>query len=318
MQGSGTADLELFPPVPDLLDAAGFVEIWKPRSLALIVGGVVRHLGTRVKRSKALQERLQAAREGRGRPGRHGQRGSRSGKPWGRGFPRYDVEIDTAAVLLGMSEDTLSALLSGRQRRIRVSTYFRLLAVGGGWRSRIAEAVLSPALRSLLVRHQESIDRGTVPLGSQLGLAKKHRDRLRRLRRKHEALDNAVQMLEKVVIERGVSPARRLAAYRAAIAPLYRYYGTDGIERGFDELSNPELAHFVARGLHRERTLLVRAHDLHRAQMAVNKRHEVRQQVREWHLGMVDAETSWDFSGAEQLYGQRRRLLWMGRADPTS
>ena len=104
--------------------------------------------------------------------------------------------------------------------------------------------------------------------GVEFGLTLEEQRKLGRLAESNPRLKRALKNLLQVIRQRNHDLSRMMVAFVTAIAPLNHYFATSGVERGFHEFKDDELAKFVALGLERERLLLEREHDATRVQKA--------------------------------------------------
>ena len=232
-------------------------------------------------------------------------RGSAAGT--GRGRPVEPESFRSFAKRSKISQSTLSHLLAGERRWIQRRTYERLRRCAGPWGLRLercfggdAAAVIRDEAADWFVRE---LDRPEA----KRGLSAVERKRLRSLYEESPRLRRAVERLNRALSATDSQVGRRLAAYCSAVAPLNRFFETGGLERGFNELSDTELANFVAWGLDRERVLLHRPRDVIRRQwMSANFENFNEQKARRSsELGKADATCSWDFMNAERLYANK-------------
>lgn len=146
----------------------------------------------------------------------------------------------------------------------------------------IRRSVLMPEADEALRAYRREIDRlnGETPRG--LGLTLEERDRLGKLRKTNGRLGRVVERFFKTINRRNHDDARWMAAFVRTLAPLNLYFTTGGVERGFHELDDDELAKFVAMGLERELILLRRDHASARAQANVAMQDQI-EQARDAH-----------------------------------
>lgn len=146
----------------------------------------------------------------------------------------------------------------------------------------IRRSVLTPETDEALRAYGREIDRLNDETPGGLGLTLKERDRLGRLRKTHGRLGRVVERFFKTINRRNHDDARWMAAFVRTLAPLNLYFTTGGVERGFHELDDDELAKFVAMGLERELILLKRDHASARAQANVAVQDQI-EQARDAH-----------------------------------
>ncbi|MCH8985745.1 MAG: hypothetical protein IIB04_03925 [Acidobacteria bacterium] len=157
-------------------------------------------------------------------------------------------------------------------------------------------AVLSEPTRVRLEKANYRLAAAFEDEESSLGLPQAIRIRLRELMREkgfRKTVTGFIRLLE----SHGHSPLRRREAFRAVLSPLSGFQTTHGIERGFHELKKDELANFVAAGLRWQMVLLKRPSDVVRAQSTTQQPLE-----RNFELGNVSPEYSWDFLEGERLW----------------
>ena len=192
----------------------------------------------------------------------------------------------------------LSRLLRGKLQRVSVLTYKRLLsiALAPELLDRIRGLFLSENAREALSTLADRLAELQDTPESRLGLTPGERSVMKRLVEEHPKLRTALNRFDRTVQKRGHTYERKVAALRAVLEPLNRFYTTLGIERGVHELTDEEQAAFIAHGLERERILLEREPDLVRAQRADGKLSEIKtaSKTRTEHFGF-GRPFCWDF-----------------------
>ena len=206
-----------------------------------------------------------------------------------------------------ISQSTLSHLRAGERRWIQRRTYERLRRCAGPWGLRLERCFGGDAAAVIRDEAADWFGRELDRPEAKRGLSAVERKRLRSLYEESPRLRRAVERLNRALSATDSQVGRRLAAYCSAVAPLNRFFETGGLERGFNELSDTELANFVAWGLDRERVLLHRPRDVIRRQwMSANFENFNEQKARRSsELGKADATCSWDFMNAERLYANK-------------
>lgn len=227
-----------------------------------------------------------------------------------RGKTQSDV-----AKRYGIRQPLISELLRGKLKRIDPDTFAKLRRAAGKWWAYVGPLLLSKEATGYLggyrdwMMHQESSAEAT------LGLSCDERRKLRRLRRIPK-LKRALAALDKTFEKRGCPLRRRLMAFRSVLEPLNRYYTTDGMEVGFDDLTDRELLDFVFWGVKREE-LLVRKRDSEerRAQQAAESVEEREGELECRDVGVSNPVFSWDFMRASRIDAEATQLK-TGVAEP--
>ena len=256
--------------------AAGTIGIEHPKEFQRVVRRILKRVRIRLSQGAVDGEDKQSRR--------------------GRGRPRLPASSQAVADYLELSRETIKRLEEGKLSRIGLATYRRLMEVAQKDSYHLQRAVLSEATRARLKKANDRLAAAFEDEESSLGLPQAIRIRLRELMRKkrfRKTVTGFIRLLE----SHGHSPLRRREAFRAVLSPLNGFQTTHGIERGFHELSNNELASFVAAGLRWQMVLLKRGADVARAQSRAKRPPD-----GTFELGDVSPEYSWDFLEGERLW----------------
>lgn len=186
-------------------------------------------------------------------------------------------------------QSQLSRLLARRQRSIQMKTFERLMRlVPKGLHDELFAAVLSPPVSEILGAYSRWQNERALRFTSRRG----RRWRMTRrgikkadgipftqrleegdylLDRLREKLPSYFTSFDKSLEKLGHSAVRKNLAYIRIIEPLLEMRESAFVERGWQELTDEELAQFINAGMTRERILLRRSPDLQRAQEVLSR-----------------------------------------------
>ncbi len=167
-------------------------------------------------------------------------------------------------------------LRNGKTGQLKPSTFdWLLLFVPKDDRSRLFDAVVSPVAQGFIDGHSSWVRRVTAALAGdpnggriEAALAALRRERIDRLLAQMQQLaPKAFERFDRVT---GHHRKERIWLSRVRLAaPFLDARDTGGIERGWQELGEPELRKYIIATLKREEILLDRRNDVQRAQRLV-------------------------------------------------
>lgn len=203
---------------------------------------------------------------------------------------RFDGNVQRAAAKIGISQPTLSRLVSGKEKKARASTIDALRKlIPYGKRGELEATVLSQEAQQRLREYDRwmkrereywsGIDHVRAAEGDD-GKEIAQRKVMYRLNEKRKLLDHfrrqfpdLFDSFDAFLTRKQHFTSRAELAYGRIIGPLLlKGIGTGSVERTWQELDEVELKQFINAGMNRERILLKRPTDVQRAQDPPPKR----------------------------------------------